>query len=55
MEFQLVQDATGGWVTTFGSAFKSNWTPVITANKTNIIRFRYDGTKWLQISAAVGL
>ena len=55
LRYILNQDATGGRVTTFGTLFKVNWTPVTTANKTNVITFLCDGTNWIQIDAATGL
>lgn len=53
--FIFIQDATAGRTVTFGSAFKTSWTPVTTASKTNVITFVCDGTNWVQESVAVGL
>jgi len=55
LTFILVQDGVGGRVTTFNAAYKTNWTPVTTASKTNIISFAYDGTSWWQRSAVTGV
>jgi len=55
IEFQLIQDGTGGRTVAWNAIFKVNWTPDTTAGKTNTIRFRYDGTNWVQMSAATGL
>lgn len=54
-EFVFTQDATGGRVVTWDASFKTNWTPDTSANKTNTIRFRYNGTSWMQIASATGL
>lgn len=57
--FILIQDGTGGWTTTFNSAYKvgTAWVPVTTANKINTITFVYDGTAsiWRQTGQALGL
>ncbi len=55
LTFILIQDGTGGRVTTFNAAYKTNWTPVTTASKTNTITFAYDGTSWWQVSAVTGM
>jgi len=55
LTFILIQDGTGGRVTTFNAAYKTNWTPVTTASKTNTISFAYDGTSWWQQSAVTGM
>lgn len=52
---QFTQDATGGRTVTFGTQYKTNWTPSTTANKVNIIEFVCDGTNWVQQSATVGM
>lgn len=51
----LTQDATGGRTVTFGTAFKTNWTPVTTASKVNTIAFVYNGANWIQTAATTGL
>ncbi|MNF80840.1 hypothetical protein D3C84_630930 [compost metagenome] len=55
MVFILKQDATGGRVVSFASGYKTNWTPDTTANKTNVIKFKYDGTNWIQMSVTTGI
>lgn len=54
-EFQLQQDGTGGRTITFGASYITNWTPSLSANKEDRIRFRYNGSKWVQLWAATGL
>lgn len=51
----LIQDATGGRTMTFGAGYRTNWTPVTTASKANMIAFVYDGTSWFQVASATGL
>lgn len=53
--FKFTQDATGGRTVTFGTQYKTNWTPSTTANKINSIEFVCDGTNWIQQSATVGM
>jgi hypothetical protein len=53
--FIFTQDATGGRVVTWGTTWKTAWTPVTTAGKINSITFRCDGTNWIQTSAVVGI
>jgi hypothetical protein len=55
MTLVLTQDATGGRTMTFNAVYKTNWTPVTTASKTNIIEFMYTGSSWLQTSSTVNL
>ena len=55
LTFNFTQDATGGRTVTWNAVFKVNWTPDTAANKRNTITFEYDGTNWVQVSAAVGL
>lgn len=55
MTFILVQDSSGGHSVTWGSAYKTSWTPTTTSNAINTISFVYDGTNWNQVSASVGL
>lgn len=55
LTFVLKQNGVGGWSTTFGSSFKTNWTPSTAASATNIISFISDGTNWWQTGSATGL
>lgn len=55
LTLELIQDLIGTRTTTFGSHFKTNWTPTITAGLRNVIGFVYDGAAWVQTSAVVGL
>lgn len=55
LRFVFTQDATGGRTVTFGTDFKTSWTPVTTASKVNIIEFLSNGTNWVQIGAQVGI
>ena len=55
MTLKFTQDATGGRTVTFGSGIKANWSPTTTANKVNVIQFRFDGTDWIQVSSATNL
>lgn len=52
---ELIQDGTGGRVTTFGTDFKVNWTPTTTLGLRNVIGFYCDGTFWIQQQTAIGL
>lgn len=54
-KFIFAEDATGGRTITFGTAYKTNWTPDTAANKINVIEFVCDGTNWIQEAAVVGL
>lgn len=55
LHFQFTQDGSGGHTISFGTDFLTNWTPSTTADDTNTISFRYDGTVWVQHSTATGL
>ena len=55
MRLVLTQDATGGRTISFGSQYKTNWTPDTTAGKVNVIEFIHNGTNWVQIAATVGI
>jgi hypothetical protein len=50
LRFVLIQDGTGGRVTTFGSDFAASWLPDTSANTVNTASFTWDGTKWRQES-----
>lgn len=51
----LIQDGVGGRTTTFGTAYKEQWTPDTTAGRINVIDFQFDGTDWVQTASAVNL
>lgn len=59
LTFTFQQDATGGRVVTFGSQYKTNWTPSTSANARNTITFECDGSSgspvWIQVASAVGM
>jgi hypothetical protein len=55
LTFVITNNAAGGHTITFDTDFKANWTPDLTANKTNSITFRSNGTNWIQIAASTGL
>jgi hypothetical protein len=55
MELIITSDATGGDVVTFASTFKSTGTLTLTANKIYVVRFRSNGTNWLEQSRTTGV
>lgn len=55
LRFVVTNNGTPGHTITFGSDFKTNWTPDTGANKTNIAEFISDGTFWWQTSAVTGI
>lgn len=55
MTLIFTQDGTGGRTVTWGSGIKANWSPTTTAGKVNVIQFVFNGTDWIQTSAATNL
>jgi hypothetical protein len=55
LHFQFEQDGSGGHTIGFGTDFLTNWTPSTTGGDLNTISFRFDGSAWIQLSAATGL
>jgi len=51
LTFLFVQDATGGRTITWNSAFKSAFQPNSKASSRSVVKFKYDGTNWLQIGS----
>jgi hypothetical protein len=49
------QDGVGGRTTTFGTQYKTNYTPDTTAGKRNILALTGDGASWVQLYASTGL
>lgn len=56
LRLQLVQDATGSRVATWGSNIKTAGTLTLstTANANDVITFVFDGTNWREISRSLG-
>lgn len=48
MTFVFTQDATGGRTVSWGTAYKTAWTPPGVASEIATISFVYDGTNWQQ-------
>jgi hypothetical protein len=52
IEFHLTQNGTGGWAVTWNGVFIKTWSDAGNVlNTRSSIRFRYDGTNWLQVGA----